>query len=268
MTDSIVKRYPLPEIDEKFNSLDQGKRSIFALKTLNGFDFPEASSALQKAIRRGHWKDAMQWANEMSKVPIQGRSNLFNRLFVISVEDVGPADPKQFMIVNSLYNQYMKDKDNEMYAITAAVSLSKAEKTRVSDWAIHTHHFSQASVKGENVLLLINNLVDSFFKKDLKNILLYSAKLMATSEKVKVAGIRATIPIKVGIIKIQKRVCEDLHMNTMLIKALDKITGPSKDMNKPCRGGEGILFFINLAILWVNDVKCDSNISPNSSSKS
>nr|QBK92833.1 MAG: uncharacterized protein LCPAC401_04710 [Pithovirus LCPAC401] len=269
MTDSTVKRYSLPDVDEKFDSLkDQGKRSIFALKTLHGFEFSEASSSLQKAIRRGHWKDALQWAIEMSQVPVQGRSNLFNRLYIIAVEDIGPADPKQFLIINALHKLYLEDKENVLYAATGAVSLAKAKKSRANDWAVHVYRFSQEDVKDENVENLVDEFVMNFFNKKLWETLYFAMKLMATSEKLKVKGIRVTVPIKVGIVKVQKRLCEILenddkkeYMNLVMKRAIDRTTGPSKNKKNPCRGGEGILFFIHIMHIWMFDVEYGDEIS-------
>nr|QBK93353.1 MAG: uncharacterized protein LCPAC404_00570 [Pithovirus LCPAC404] len=273
--DSVVLRYPLPLLEEKFDSLNQGKRrSVFTIKTLHGFEFSEASSALQKSIRRGHWKDALQWAVEMSMVPIAGKSNAWNRLFVVSVEDVGPADVKQFMIVKALYELYLEDKDNPLYAVTAAVSLAKAKKTRVSDWAIHVYKFSQSDVKDENVEDLVEDLVDNFFDKKLWKTLYASAKLMATSGKVKIKGIRVTIPIKVAIVKIQKELeyliqdeNKKNYMRCIMKRAINKITGPNKNKKNPCRGGEGILFFVHFINVWMFDVEYgfDVDIKPDES---
>nr|QBK93090.1 MAG: uncharacterized protein LCPAC403_02240 [Pithovirus LCPAC403] len=263
MSDLNVDRCELPEVDEKFKSLDQGKRSIFSLKTLHGFDFSEASSSLQKAIRRGHWKDALQWAVEMFHVPIQGKSNLFNRLYTISVEDVGIADPKQFYDVNELHKLYLEDKDNPIYAVTAAVSLAKAMKTRASDWSCHVFRHSQSDVKNYDPEKLINGLVKNFFDNKKGEILRYTSMLMGTSEEVKMKGIRYTIPIKIAITLIRKKIeltsDKQNYMNDVLDRAIDKIKSPSKNMKKPCRGGEGLLFFIYFANLHTFHVEYGYN---------
>src|SRR3990172_63220 len=81
--------------------------------TAGGYSFSEVTSAMQKSIRRGLEEDAMYWAAELeTKFP----DYLWKRLQIISVEDIGIADPQVVLYVaemRRLYQELKKEYDKE-----------------------------------------------------------------------------------------------------------------------------------------------------------
>lgn len=113
--------------------------------TYSGISIDEAKSALQKSIRRGIIWDTIQWIVELyySK-PVDQllaiRTNLYNRLLVIAVEDVSPSETDAIRQVYLLHEKY-KDTDLLCQAyITAGIYLCELKKSRVNDWAVHYYH--------------------------------------------------------------------------------------------------------------------------------
>lgn len=109
------------------------------IKTENGYDFFEASSAFQKCIRRGLEDDALFWGVELSfKTP----GYVWKRLMIISSEDVGLATPGISTEINSLYQMWKelaKKKDDKhfperLFLVHAIILLSRAKKSRYIDW--------------------------------------------------------------------------------------------------------------------------------------
>lgn len=107
----------------------------FEFKTRKGYDFFEVISALQKAIRRCEEENAVYWALELYK---SGFSKaLWNRLLVITSEDVGLAESGIEVSINALYNNYLalieKKKDSPealLPTLHAVVLLARAKKSR------------------------------------------------------------------------------------------------------------------------------------------
>lgn len=110
--------------------------------TENGYSFSEVASALQKSIRRGLEEDAMFWATELeSKFP----DYLWKRLQIISIEDIGLADPHVVIYVaelRRLYHELRKAYDKEpekksrsfrMALSNAILALCRAKKSRIGD---------------------------------------------------------------------------------------------------------------------------------------
>ena len=115
---------------------------LFPRQTENGYPFDEVASAIQKAIRRGLEEEAMYWAVEMeSKFP----DYLWKRLQVISVEDIGIADPQVVLYVaemRRLYQELKKEYDKEpkrksrsfrMVLANAVLAMCRAKKSRIGD---------------------------------------------------------------------------------------------------------------------------------------
>jgi replication-associated recombination protein RarA len=105
------------------------------LKTPNGYDFFEAASALQKEIRRGKEEQAMFWALELGE---RYMDYVWQRLLIISNEDVGLAAPRTILLVNTLHDQYEKIKKKKgtgwrMMLANAVLALCRAPKTRLAD---------------------------------------------------------------------------------------------------------------------------------------
>jgi len=114
----------------------------FKLKTQNGYDMFECSSALQKAIRRGDERVAMFFAVELWK------SNygeyVWKRLKIITSEDVGLAEPNMPAVIQSLYTMYVeqtkksdgKHNPERLFLTHAVIGLCRAKKSRLLDWAV------------------------------------------------------------------------------------------------------------------------------------
>jgi replication-associated recombination protein RarA len=115
---------------------------LFQRQTENGYPFDEVASALQKTIRRGIEEEAMFWAVEMeTRFP----DYLWKRLQVISVEDIGIADPQVVLYVaemRRLYQELKKEYDKEpkkksrsfrMVLANAILSMCRAKKSRIGD---------------------------------------------------------------------------------------------------------------------------------------
>jgi len=103
----------------------------------------QAKSALQKSIRRGVLWDTIQWTVEIFNTSTVEqykavRTNLFNRLLVIAVEDVSPSHIEAILMVWRLIKDH---KDDQLNYVTAAAYLCQCKKSRVNDWAVH--YFSE-----------------------------------------------------------------------------------------------------------------------------
>jgi replication-associated recombination protein RarA len=103
----------------------------------------EATSALQKAIRRGEERDALYWATELE---LAGYGNyVWKRLRIIASEDVGIADPSATVLVRALYDNWKEDskaKDERpgargrLFLVHAVIALARAPKSRIVDHAL------------------------------------------------------------------------------------------------------------------------------------
>lgn len=81
-----------------------GEGEMYRLRTNNDYYLDEVVSSLTKEIRRGNEDAALYWALEMVD---GGYANYFwNRLGVITAEEVGLADPIAIAIVNSAAQMY------------------------------------------------------------------------------------------------------------------------------------------------------------------
>lgn len=151
-------RDPLPVIPLDFDRQRQSN-GYFNVKTYSYFKRDEASSSMQKAIRRGYVNEAIQWGLEQfwsgaSKVV----SNVWNRLLIISVEDVGPADPYAIVYVS----QCLKDKFNYLSLCRAIAYLALTQKTRVNDWAVNVY---LTYYRGQNIVST-DSLTEALKNKD------------------------------------------------------------------------------------------------------
>lgn len=110
------------------------------LKTVNGYDFYECSSALQKCIRRGMEDDALFWMAELCLSNYQ--EYVWKRLRIISSEDVGLAEPhisSEIMALYDLHREQAKKKDDKhfperLFIVHAVIMLCRAKKSRHIDW--------------------------------------------------------------------------------------------------------------------------------------
>lgn len=104
--------------------------------TQNGYNLFEVVSALQKEIRRGEEESAMYWALEL--VP-QFEDYLWQRLVVITNEDVGIANPNLLQIIptqRAVYFEFRsakKDGSARLALANAILLLCRSPKCRVAD---------------------------------------------------------------------------------------------------------------------------------------
>ncbi len=116
-----------------------------AVTTYHGFKADHVISALQKEIRRGHSENACLLAYEMVLTSPALEDYLWQRLMVISVEDIGFGQPMAPVLINSL-QQMLSTFDHsvgerKLFAIHAVRYLCQCHKDRSSDeminWLIH-----------------------------------------------------------------------------------------------------------------------------------
>ena len=113
--------------------------------TCNGFPADHVISALQKEIRRGNTENAALLAYEMVLTSPALEDYLWQRLMIISVEDVGFGDPQAPILINALVQMLARfDRsvaERKLFAVHAVRYLCLAQKDRSSDeminWMIH-----------------------------------------------------------------------------------------------------------------------------------
>ncbi len=110
----------------------------YKLSTKKGYDFFEASSALQKSIRRGLEEEAMYWAAEFYFSNYD--EYVWKRLRVITCEDIGLAEPYLMTTIHALHQNYQeikkkragKGQPSERLFLTQAIFLlCRAPKSRL-----------------------------------------------------------------------------------------------------------------------------------------
>lgn len=106
-------------------------------KTKHGLDADLVISALQKCIRRGDEATAMRMAYELYVTSTFHEEKMWNRLLVISIEDIGFGDPMASVIVKNL-NDLRKefaygDGDRSIFFLYAIRYLCKCKKERSTD---------------------------------------------------------------------------------------------------------------------------------------
>ena len=107
----------------------------YRLETKNGYEFFEATSAMQKAIRRGETKIAGFFAMELYDGGYY--KYVWKRLFTISAEDCWGVITKE---VKALYEAFMFINENNsdfdkgrLFITKAVILLSEAKKCRDAD---------------------------------------------------------------------------------------------------------------------------------------
>jgi len=108
-----------------------------SVRTRHGFPADEVRSTLQKEIRRGNLDNAIRLAFEMLSTSPEMEELLWKRLLVISVEDIGMAEPLAPILINTLYQQHhrieLEEGERELLAIHAVRFLCECGKDRSSD---------------------------------------------------------------------------------------------------------------------------------------
>lgn len=108
-------------------------------KTIHGMDAHTCISAMQKFIRRGMEREAMEVAVEMGHTSRGFGSWVANRLELIAHEDIGLAAPEVIMLVRTSCQQAREWYDAEKLAGwrmaigTAIRSMCRAKKSREGD---------------------------------------------------------------------------------------------------------------------------------------
>jgi replication-associated recombination protein RarA len=107
------------------------------VKTYHGLPADHVISALQKEIRRGNTENAVLLAYEMVITSPAMEDYLWQRLMVISVEDIGLGEPNAPVMLNALY-QMVKTFDRsvgerKLFAVHAVRYLCRCQKDRASD---------------------------------------------------------------------------------------------------------------------------------------
>lgn len=109
------------------------------VKVCTRHDLPadEVISTLQKEIRRGNSENAVMIAYEMLSTSPELEEKLWQRLLVISVEDIGMGDPMAPVLINALNQQRLAfgrgEGDRQLFAIHAVRYLCASKKDRSSD---------------------------------------------------------------------------------------------------------------------------------------
>jgi len=105
-------------------------------QTKRGYDLWELASALQKEIRRGKEYEAVFWAAELESI---NPTMLWNRLRVITSEDIGIAGSALPLVIETLRKQYLeakkeaKDDEARLFLVHAVITLAKSKKSRMVD---------------------------------------------------------------------------------------------------------------------------------------
>ncbi len=108
----------------------------FPWPTVGGYDLYEVLSALQKSIRRGLEEDALFWGTELYLSDYADHA--WNRLLVISSEDVGLAAPQASISVKNFHDSYSRNKksgESRLHFDHAVSALVRAPKSRIVDHA-------------------------------------------------------------------------------------------------------------------------------------
>lgn len=106
-------------------------------QTKHGLAADEVISALQKEIRRGHTENAAQLAYEMLATSAELEEKLWQRLQVISVEDIGYGQVEAPVLIHALYQMHHNfpegTGDRHLFALHATRYLCGCKKDRSSD---------------------------------------------------------------------------------------------------------------------------------------
>lgn len=107
------------------------------VKTFHGYPADQVISALQKEIRRGNQENAVLLAYEMILTSPALEDKLWQRLMVISVEDIGFGEPNAALQINALYQMLQTFDRNlgerKLFAVHAVRYLCNCPKDRSSD---------------------------------------------------------------------------------------------------------------------------------------
>jgi hypothetical protein len=111
------------------------------LVTRQGHPLDVATSALQKAIRRGQVEDAVYWTAEMME---RYPHHVWRRLRTIVSEDVGIAWPEGPAVIRALHENARDEREEKrgsgtLAMVHAVILLAKAKKSRLANHALIAH---------------------------------------------------------------------------------------------------------------------------------
>jgi replication-associated recombination protein RarA len=125
------------------------------MHTPGGYLCGEVASALQKAIRRGHEREALFWASELD---LAGYGNyVWKRLRIIASEDVGLADADAVIATRVLYDNWLEAKKakNEdampLFLVHAVLVLARAAKSGIAVHAWMTFYEGDRAAMGMRI---------------------------------------------------------------------------------------------------------------------
>jgi replication-associated recombination protein RarA len=104
------------------------------MHTPGGYLCGEVASALQKAIRRGHEREALFWASELDLAGYG--AYVWKRLRIIASEDVGLAAPEAVIQTRVLYDNWLEAKKAKnpepLFLAHAVLLLVRARKSGIA----------------------------------------------------------------------------------------------------------------------------------------
>ena len=109
--------------------------AISAMKTAGDYRFDEVFSAMQKCVRSGDEVGCLYWAIELEP---SFTPHLWNRLEIISHEDIGLANPELIVFIRTCKLQYLEMKKRNSSATrlvlaNAIMALCRSPKSRMAD---------------------------------------------------------------------------------------------------------------------------------------
>jgi len=117
------------------------KQSLRAARSYNCYPFDQVISAVQKSVRRGWVYDAVYWALEAFFAGVGAtRTNIWNRLLVMSVEDIGPANP---LLLPLIFHHFRNYRDDAYSLARCVYLLAISKKTRINDWVAVYNSFPE-----------------------------------------------------------------------------------------------------------------------------
>lgn len=116
----------------------------YSQRTVRGYLTHEVVSALQKAIRRCQPELAVYWAVELDRSSSTGGMQVWNRLAIITSEDIGLAEPDLPATIAALFETWKQQRARNSAAhperlmlVHAVLLLARARKSRMVDHAVH-----------------------------------------------------------------------------------------------------------------------------------
>jgi hypothetical protein len=168
----------IPKIPDNWKSEEQKGLQVY---TYSYYPYDQVRSALQKAIRRGD-ETTLLWFAEGYLTNNECKTNIWNGLLTIALEDVGLAD------VNAIYHIIQCMKIGTLSAGLAGTKyLVGTQKIRLNDIALHIYpEFNNTKYcqSLEDPQTLKQKLITSIKEKNIYHGLWYLKALFYTPEKV------------------------------------------------------------------------------------